>query len=339
MSSERALVTIVFSDAVGFSKLAHESEEQALALIEQDFEIFREVAAQHRGEVIKSTGDGLLIVYQSAVEGVQSTLTMVKAMAARPNTRPQLKHRFGIHLGDVTRTENDVVGDGVNIAARLQSEAPIGGIALSRTIYDVVSGKTFIPAIRMGETQLKNITRPVEMWHIMPDALDAVSPSAPVVSKSKLPPALAISLAVVFVATVTTFFVTRGSKSSPSPKPAIEVPQSGLIVTQASQGTMGSGPDAGEGSLDFVISGKSTIPSGVTAYELSAKLEEEGGLEYPYTVKAQMAFTPGTDEVIQIPLKLVNPKGVTANTKGTYELTVAGKTASGEFILRRQNHR
>ena len=338
--SERMLVTIVFSDAVGYSKLAHEQEDAAVALIESDFAIFRDIVAKHQGEVIKSTGDGLLMIYGSAVAGVQATLEMARALAARDPEHHVLQHRFGIHLGDVIRSENDVIGDGVNIAARLQNEAPVGGIALSRTIYDVVSGKTHIPAIRIGETQLKNITKPVEMWHIMPGALDlsASIERSPNAVKALPRWMFAVGLvAIIVVAFLVWKFPSRpqgaASATSTTPSQPKAVPASKLSVKEAKQGVMLEGANAGKPCLSIWISKDSTIPAGAHKYHLAVDLAWPNQPSHHYEVSAYVALREGEDELIQVPFSLIRPAGIPAGTRGQLALTVEGETGNATFKM------
>jgi len=165
------LAAIVFTDVVGFSALMQRNEAKAMHNVERDFRLMTEIAEQHGGQVLKRTGDGLLISYTSAVEAVNSALLMQKRIAEvsqHLNFDDIMVHRVGIHLGDVLMTEYDVLGDGVNVAQRLQAEARPGAICLSQTVLDVVKGKTDASPNRLGPRSLKGILEPVVVWEIPP---------------------------------------------------------------------------------------------------------------------------------------------------------------------------
>src|SRR5437868_8979781 len=114
---QRALAAIVFSDVVSFSAKMGENEERTLALLKRDFDAMRDLAATHQGSVLKTTGDGLLLYFSSAVQAVACALAMQRFFADYAKSHPPeqtLVHRLGIHLGDVFVSEQDVMGDGVN---------------------------------------------------------------------------------------------------------------------------------------------------------------------------------------------------------------------------------
>lgn len=167
----RMLAAIVFTDVVGYSVLAGRDESQTLTSTARDFELMRRLCEQHGGQVLKNTGDGLLMCFTSAVEAVTSALEMQKSLHEASEALPKsevLQHRIGIHLGDVVASENDVVGDGVNVASRIQSEAKPGSICLSQTVYDVVKGKVNLKAVCLGPRSMKHIVEPVVVWQVPP---------------------------------------------------------------------------------------------------------------------------------------------------------------------------
>jgi class 3 adenylate cyclase len=141
LRGQRTLAAIVFTDVVSFSMLMATNEEHTLDLLRRDFQIMKELCQRFEGKVIKTIGDALLMYFASAVKAVacaqeiQSSLAEITANLASDDI---LTHRIGIHLGDVFFNGTDVLGDGVNIAARLQAEAQPGGICLSQTVYEVV---------------------------------------------------------------------------------------------------------------------------------------------------------------------------------------------------------
>lgn len=167
---QRSLAAIVFTDVVGFSARMQENEEITLRLLKQDFEIMRAACIQHEGSVLKTTGDGLLLHFMSAVQAVACALAIQRAFAERLKSKPvekPLVHRVGIHLGDVFFDKDDVMGDGVNIAARLQAEAEPGGICISQTVYHVVRNKLALQVTRLGPRELKNISQAIPIYKLL----------------------------------------------------------------------------------------------------------------------------------------------------------------------------
>lgn len=170
---QRSLAAIVFTDVVSFSARMQSDEEATLALLRRDFDAMREICTQHQGSVLKTTGDGLLLYFSSAVQAVACALAMQRFFAEQAKTRPpaqSLVHRLGIHLGDVFVNDQDVMGDGVNIAARLQAEAEPGGICISQTVYDVVKNKLALHVTRLGPRELKNISQHIPIYKLLLEA-------------------------------------------------------------------------------------------------------------------------------------------------------------------------
>lgn len=165
----RALAAIVMSDGVGFSARMMDDEEHTLRLIHRDLQLMREMCQQFEGQVLKSTGDGLLMYFISAVQAVSCAVEMQKALAQAAShlkANDVLMHRIGIHLGDVFLSETDVMGNGVNIAARLQAEAEPQGICISQTVYDVVKSRLTLNATYAGPLKLKNIQEAVPAYQL-----------------------------------------------------------------------------------------------------------------------------------------------------------------------------
>ena len=172
-SSRRTLAAIVFTDIVNSSALMQEQEERTLELVKRDLGLITRLCKKLQGKVLKSTGDGLLMYFDSAVQAVACALEVQGALNDAAKELPPegvLKHRIGIHLGDVFVSESDVMGDGVNVAARLQGEAEPGGICISQTVYDVVKNRLAVKATYLGPRDLKNITEAVPVYQILLDA-------------------------------------------------------------------------------------------------------------------------------------------------------------------------
>ena len=179
---QRMLAAIVFTDVVGFSTLAGIDEARAIRLLDRDTAIIREISQQHGASLVKGTGDGMLVCFGSAVAAVQAAIDIQAAIRTQNEKlagSEALKHRVGVHLGDVMLLSNDVIGDGVNVASRLQNEAKPGGIAISDAVYAVVRGKLPFKATNVGPRNLKHIVETVNVWMIPPQ--DEPAPvSAPI---------------------------------------------------------------------------------------------------------------------------------------------------------------
>jgi adenylate cyclase len=165
---ERKLAAILAADVAGYSRLMGADEEGTLARLKAHRkELIDPKIAEHRGRVVKTTGDGILIEFPSVVDAVRCALDVQRAMAERNAAIPEEKRiefRVGINLGDVISDSNDIHGDGVNIAARLEGIAEPGGICISDSSYQQVRDKLDVPFEDMGEQQLKNIARPVRVY-------------------------------------------------------------------------------------------------------------------------------------------------------------------------------
>jgi class 3 adenylate cyclase len=180
VSGQREVAVIMFTDAVSFSARVHEQEVPTLHRLERDVEFMRERCAAFAGRVLKSTGDGLLVQFSSAVQAVSCAVEIQRAFGSRiPHQgEPQfLRHRIGIHLGDVFVSEGDLMGDGVNVAARLMGEAAAGGIVISRMVYDLVKNKLPLNVQHLGPRQLKNIREPVDMIRVLPEGPKGAAPA------------------------------------------------------------------------------------------------------------------------------------------------------------------
>jgi adenylate cyclase len=160
MTEQRRLAAILVADVVGYSKLMGGDEAGTLAQLQTlRTEIIEPQLAKHAGRLFKSVGDGFLIEFSSAVQAVSCAKAIQEANAAG-----RLPLRIGIHVGDVVVQGDDLMGDGVNVAARIEAVAETGGIALSRQVYDQVRDKLGLQFTDKGEVELKNIVRPVQVF-------------------------------------------------------------------------------------------------------------------------------------------------------------------------------
>jgi len=168
---ERRLAAILAADVAGYSRLMGADEEATLAALKT---LRRELAdpkiKEHRGRIVKTTGDGLLLVFASVVDAVRCAVEVQREMAERnagvaPDRR--IEFRMGINVGDVIRDGRDIYGDGVNLAARLEALAEPGGICVGRVVRDQVRDKLELSFEDMGEQQVKNIARPVRVHRVV----------------------------------------------------------------------------------------------------------------------------------------------------------------------------
>lgn len=170
LRGQRTLAAIVFTDVVNYSGRMSRDEEHTLQLVQRDHSLMIELCQQFDGKVLKFTGDGLLMYFTSAVQAVACAQEIQGRIAKIAKTLPDtevLLHRIGIHLGDVFFSDTDVVGDGVNIAARLQAEAEPGGICVSQIVYDVVRKPLALEAKYLGPRELKHIQEAVPTYMIV----------------------------------------------------------------------------------------------------------------------------------------------------------------------------
>src|ERR1700730_11806738 len=161
MAETRKLAAILAADVVGYSKLAGSDEERTLARLRAlRSDLFDPTIALHHGRVVKRTGDGVLIEFRSVVDAVRCAIEIQNAMVERNTGVPEdrrIEFRIGIHVGDVVEeSDGDLMGDGVNIAARLEGIATPGTICLSEDAYRQVKARLDLAVSDLGQTQLKN---------------------------------------------------------------------------------------------------------------------------------------------------------------------------------------
>src|ERR1700686_5490600 len=167
---ERRLAAILAADVAGYSRLMGTNEEGTLAqLKEHRRELGDPKIKEHRGHIIKTTGDGMLVEFASAVDAVRCAVEVQREMGKQNASVPQelrIEFRIGIHVGDIIIDDNDIFGDEVNIAARLEGIAEPGGICISDDAYRQIRGKVEIAFNDIGEQALKNIAEPMRVWRV-----------------------------------------------------------------------------------------------------------------------------------------------------------------------------
>src|ERR1700681_4563086 len=175
---ERRLAAILATDVAGYSRLMGADEEGTLAALKA---IRRELGdpkiEEHRGRIVKTTGDGLLVEFASVVDAVRCAVELQRAMTERNADVPaekRIEFRIGINLGDVISDGGDIFGDGVNVAARLEALAEPGGVCVSHTVRDQIHDKLPYVLDDLGEQFVKNIARPVRAYALSPEAIAAL---------------------------------------------------------------------------------------------------------------------------------------------------------------------
>jgi adenylate cyclase len=167
---ERRLAAILAADVAGYSRLMGANEEGTLDQLKSIRKALVDpTIATHRGRIVKTTGDGMLVEFASAVDAVRNAVEIQRGMAEQNTAVPQdqrIEFRIGVHVGDIIFDDNDIFGDGVNIAARLEGIAEPGGVCMSDDAYRQVRGKVEIDCDDMGPQSLKNIAEPMRAWRL-----------------------------------------------------------------------------------------------------------------------------------------------------------------------------
>ena len=169
---ERKLAAIFSTDVQGYSRLMGENEEATIRTLTAYCEVMNRLIQQHRGRVVDAPGDNLLAEFASAVDAVQAAVEIQHELKTQNTALPpsrQMHYRIGINVGDVVVEGERIYGDGVNIAARIESLAEGGGVSLSGTVYDQVKNKLALGYAYQGEQRVKNIVEPVRVWQVMMD--------------------------------------------------------------------------------------------------------------------------------------------------------------------------
>src|SRR5229473_4923364 len=173
---ERKLAAILSADVKGYSRLMGEDEEATIHTLTAYRQVMTTLIQHHRGRVVDSPGDNLLAEFASVVDAVRSAVAIQHALKTKNAELPehrQMQFRLGINLGDVIVEGERLYGDGVNIAARLESLAEAGGICISGTVYDQIETKLALSYEYLGEQMVKNIAKPVRVFRVVMDATAA----------------------------------------------------------------------------------------------------------------------------------------------------------------------
>jgi adenylate cyclase len=188
---QRRLTAILAADVAGYSRLMGVDEEGTLAQLKVHRKgLVDPTIAAHRGRIVKTTGDGMLVEFASAVDAARCAVEVQRRMIDQNFDVPQdkrIEFRIGIHVGDIIIDDNDIFGDGVNIAARLEGIAEAGGVCMSDDTYRQIRGKVEITCDDLGPQTLKNIAEPMRAWRVQFGGQSAVT-------AQQGPPASAVTL-------------------------------------------------------------------------------------------------------------------------------------------------
>ena len=169
-SMERKLSTILASDVVGFSKMMASNEESTLEVLRKRRQVIDGVIAEHAGTIFGSAGDSVIAEFASPIKATECAVQIQSKMQAMNEDVPedqQMVFRVGINIGDVMVSKDNLFGDAVNVAARLESAAKPSGICISKSVFDMVSQKIKVSFEDAGELELKNIANPVQAYFVI----------------------------------------------------------------------------------------------------------------------------------------------------------------------------
>jgi adenylate cyclase len=184
---ERRLAAIMFTDIVGYTSLTQKDESSTLQALKRHRSLLRPLFSSHGGREIKTMGDAFLVEFQSALDAVLCAIAVQQMMHDRKVARgEQLSLRIGVHVGDVVESGNDILGDAVNIASRIEPLAEPGGICISDEVYRQVRNKSDLPFVSLGEKSLKNVSEPIEVYKMMMPWIQKETTSNPQLDKTRV---------------------------------------------------------------------------------------------------------------------------------------------------------
>ena len=215
MAETRKIAAILAADVVGFSRLTGSDEDRTLARLRAlRSDLIDPTIAVHNGRVVKRTGDGALVEFRSVVDAVRCAVEVQNGMVERNAGLPperRIEFRIGIHLGDVVEeSDGDLMGDGVNIAARLEGIAKPGAICLSEDAYRQVSGRLDMEVTDLGQIELKNIERPIRVYSLQVGVPAQAKPATELKAPEKPPEPKPRSALLPLIAGIVAFIVVAG---------------------------------------------------------------------------------------------------------------------------------
>jgi adenylate cyclase len=271
-SFKRKLTAILSADVKGYSRLMGENEAETVKTLTSYRKIMGELIQQHRGRVIDSPGDNILAEFASVVDAVQCGVAVQNEFKARNAELPEnrrMEFRIGVNLGDVIEEENRIYGDGVNIAARLESLADPGGICISKTAFDHIETKLPLGYEYLGEQTVKNITKPVGAYRVLMDPRVTVAGAKE--KKASIPLwrnkgilAGAAAVLVVIIGVAVWNFYSQAPRIEPASKEKMALPlpeKPSIVVLPLANMTQDSGQEPFcDGLTEEIITALSKTP-------------------------------------------------------------------------------
>ena len=177
----RKLAAIVYADVAGYSRLTGEDEDATHRTLRDHLDVIAATVESHRGQVVHYAGDAVLARFDAVVDALASAVAVQNALRSRNTGLPdgrRVEFRIGVNLGDVIEDRGDIYGDGVNVAARLESIGEPGGICISGSVHDAIGNKLPVDYVSMGEQRVKNIAQPVQAYKVLLDPADPLPRAA-----------------------------------------------------------------------------------------------------------------------------------------------------------------
>lgn len=351
-SLERKLATILSADVAEFSRLMGEDEEKTLKTFRGHKQVFESLVAMHRGRIFNTAGDAILAEFASAVEAVRAATDIQAALSTRNDQLPpsrQVRFRIGINLGDVMVHGEDLLGDGVNVAARLQTAAQPGGICISGSVFDQIRNKLSLSFQSLGEMHFKNIQQTVRTFSIVEGESGGALPS-PQPHAAKGNPAKWIAASLLLLAAGGAYWaytarqqskveraraitapippeVTPREAPKPSPQgPATEQPQPAANNAHPAAGNAGPGTPSGATRSAVALEGK---PAAETSRRTisSASLRASAGLN-DGVYAGQICY----GQTATLPVQCFNQQGTVRGSKITGQWPAGKDTGITMFL-------
>jgi formylglycine-generating enzyme required for sulfatase activity/class 3 adenylate cyclase len=314
IGSPRRLAAILAADIAGYSRLMGFDEEGTLARLKRHRrEMIEPTIHEHFGRVIKTTGDGFLAMFDSPLEAVRCAIVIQQSMAARNTSLPQeqwIRYRIGVNLGDVIVDPDDIYGDGVNIAARLENMADPGGVYISGGVYEQIKNKLVCGYQSLGDEKLKNITDPVRIYRVLPDP-SAVSRASH--AKAKWNWTVAGFVGLIAVAGAGWYaFLTQHPTESPASalSPPVSVPaqaataqpqQNALLQAAANPPGLPPPPPPLSGELPIPIPEASPAPTAPSSNTQVAAVPPPQSLSKPVEFGTGLRDCQSCPELVRLP--------------------------------------